>query len=312
MRKLIYLADIDLKNSPPVRAQLRDDVVSEYAEYYQAKVPMPLPHLFIEKGGKWYLVADGLHRIHAQAKLGRKAVEAEIHEGTFEDALKFALLANTRHGLRRSNEDKRQCIWSALSLFPTASNAQIAAMAAVDDHTVADVRKEMEAAGKVEPAQVRTGADGKKRKAQPRKSEVEKPQTVDNQGEVLDETGYPIPQQIVQIWNRKGEFRTPGNILNEADQYLEQVEKNGQDPLWAGVHIQEIRMIIQNAMDQLKLTAPYAVCVLCQGHPNVQPGGVCRGCRGRGFVGRYIWNTIDENLKKVRQLTCKTERNQHE
>jgi len=306
MRKLIYLADIDLKNSPPVRAQLRADVVDEYATYYIARMPMPLPHLFMAKNEKWYLVADGLHRIHAQAKLGRKAVEAEIHEGTFEEALKFALLANTRHGLRRSNEDKRQCIWSALSLYPTASNAQIAAMAAVDDKTVADVRNQMELAGKVEPTEVRTGADGKTRKArQPRKSEVQNPQPAGNQGEVLDETGYPIPQQIVQIWNRKGEFRTPGNILNEADQYLEQVEKNGQDPLWAGVHIQEIRMIIQNAMDQLKLGAPFAVCPLCQGHPNVQPGGVCRGCRGRGFIGRYIWNTIDENLKKVREASCK-------
>ncbi len=306
MRKLIYLADIDLKNSPPVRAQLREDVVQEYAEYYTARVAMPLPHLFMAKNEKWYLVADGLHRIHAQAKLGRKAVEAEIHEGTFEDALKFALLANTRHGLRRSNEDKRQCIWSAITMFPAASNSQIAAMAAVDDHTVAAVRKEMETAGKVEPAPVRTAADGKKRKASlSRKSEVDKPQPVDNQGEVLDETGYPIPQQLVPIWNRKGEFRTPGNILNEADQYLEQIEKNGDDPLWAGVHIQEIRMIINNAMDQLKLTAPYAVCTLCAGHPNVQPGGICRGCRGRGFIGRYVWNTVPEELKKVREASCK-------
>lgn len=306
MRKLIYLADIDLKNSPPVRAQLREDVVQEYAEYYKARVPMPLPHLFQSKHEKWYLVADGLHRIHAQAKLGRKAVESEIHEGTFEDALKFALLANTRHGLRRSNEDKRQCIWSAITMFPAASNSQIAAMAAVDDHTVAAVRKEMETAGKVEPAPVRTAADGKKRKASlSRKSEVEKPQVVDNQGEVLDETGYPIPQQIMQIWARKGEFMVPAKILGQAYEALDQVSKAGNDPLWAGVHIQEICMIIQNAVNSIHLSAPYAVCPLCQGHPNVQPGGVCRSCRGRGFVGRYIWNTIDENLKKVRQLTCK-------
>jgi len=306
MRKLIYLADIDLKNSPPVRAQLRADVVDEYAEYYKARVPMPLPHLFMAKNEKWYLVADGLHRIHAQAKLGRKAVEAEIHEGTFEEALKFALLANTRHGLRRSNEDKRQCIISALRLYPTASNAQIAAMAAVDDHSVAKVRTAMEQDNQLPEAPVRTAADGKKRKASlSRKSEIEKPQVVDNQVEVLDETGYPVPKQLVQIWNRKGEFRIPGNILNEADQYLEQIEKDGKDPLWAGVHIQEIRMIINNAMDQLKLTAPYAVCTLCAGHPNVQPGGICRSCRGRGFIGRYVWNTVPEELKKVREASCK-------
>ncbi len=306
MRKLIYLADIDLKNSPPVRAQLREDVVQEYAEYYTARVPMPLPHLFIGNGDKWYLVADGLHRIHAQAKLGRKAVEAEIHEGTYEEALKFALLANTRHGLRRSREDKRQCVWSALIQFPGISNAQVAVIAAVDDHTVAAVRKEMETAGKVEPAPVRTAADGKKRKASlSRKSEVEKPQVVDNQGEVLDDTGYPVPKQLVQIWNRGGEMEEPVRILREADKVLEEVEKDGKDPLWAGVHIQEIRMIINNAMDQLKLSAPYAVCTLCAGHPNVQPGGVCRGCRGRGFIGRYVWNTVPEELKKVREASCK-------
>ncbi len=306
MRKLIYLADIDLKNSPPVRAQLREDVVQEYAEYYTARVPMPLPHLFIEKDGKWYLVADGLHRIHAQAKLGRKAVEAEIHEGTFEDALKYALLANTRHGLRRSNEDKRQCIWSAITMFSAASNSQIAAMAAVDDHTVAAVRKEMETAGKVEPAPVRTAADGKKRKASlPRKSEVEKPQPVDNQGEVLDETGYPVPKQLVELWNRREEFNAAKWGLADADGILERIEKDGKDPLWAGVHIQEIRMIINNAMDQLKLSAPYATCPLCQGFPQVQPGGICRSCRGRGFVGRYVWNTVPEELKKVREASCK-------
>lgn len=307
MKKLVFLADIDIKRSPPVRAQLRDDVVNDYAENYKAKVPMPVVHLFQDKSDKWYLVADGLHRIHAHAKLGRKAIEAEVHEGGYDQALKYALLANVNHGLRRSNEDKRQSAATALSRFPTASNVQIAGMCCIDDKTVAVVRKELEVAGKVVETATRTGSDGKSRPSvvtrttsEIRGSTSKKPKESE---EILDDTGYLVPKQIVETWERRGEFVNVVKLIREADGYMKAID--GKDPLWAGVHIQEIRLLLDKAEATLKLNMPYAVCPLCQGHPNVQPGGVCRMCKGRGLIGKYMWSNVDEKTKSVREKACK-------
>ena len=57
-----------------------------------------------------FWLADGFHRVEACRRVGRKTVKADIRAGDKTDALRYALSANSAHGLRRSNEDKRNAV----------------------------------------------------------------------------------------------------------------------------------------------------------------------------------------------------------
>ncbi len=54
------------------------------------------------------LLADGYHRVKAAQLSGRTAVQADIRQGSMEDALRFAVdLAVAEHGLTRSEAIER-------------------------------------------------------------------------------------------------------------------------------------------------------------------------------------------------------------
>lgn len=65
--------------------------------------------------GVAYWLADGFHRYWALAKLGRPSIEAEIKHGTQRDAVLFSVGANSAHGQRRTNEDKRRAVMTMLN-----------------------------------------------------------------------------------------------------------------------------------------------------------------------------------------------------
>lgn len=120
----------------------------------------------------------------------------------------------------------------------------------------------------------------------------------------LDKIGREIPKHLVALWNRSDEVQAIITTIQQAVSKLESIE-DGKDPLWAGFNIQGAVMELDKIKSRISLFKPYAVCPLCQGHPHVQPGGICRSCRGRGLVGRYIWNAVDEQTKAVIEKGCK-------
>jgi len=89
MKKIVFFSDIDFANSPQPRAEIRRDVVEEYAAQYRLnKQAMPPPDLF--QAGKVYLIADGMHRISAMQLAKLKGAMFEVHTGNkgksnFED-----------------------------------------------------------------------------------------------------------------------------------------------------------------------------------------------------------------------------------
>src|SRR6185369_5542343 len=111
MTKTIFLEDVDLDHSPMVRADLRPEVIEEYAAIYKKdKKKLPLIDVFYESGNKRVLIGDGMHRYQAMRYLSFKAWQANVHARMYEDALKIALMANERHGIRRSQADKRRSV----------------------------------------------------------------------------------------------------------------------------------------------------------------------------------------------------------
>jgi uncharacterized ParB-like nuclease family protein len=96
------------------RAALNEDTVSDYAEAMERGDKFPPVTVFTD-GAEYYL-ADGFHRVEALRRIGKKSVMAELQDGDYKAALLYALKANSTHGLRRTNADKRHALemaWNA-------------------------------------------------------------------------------------------------------------------------------------------------------------------------------------------------------
>lgn len=123
------------------RANIDSLYIDEMAERMKAGDEFP-PIPIIQNGSSSWL-PDGLQRLEAATKAKVK-IRVNFISGTLEDARKMALGANSDHGSRRTNADKRHAAELALEWFPEHSDRAIAEMCKVSDRFVADVRKNAE------------------------------------------------------------------------------------------------------------------------------------------------------------------------
>lgn len=106
------LANIRTDGGTQPRAALSPEVIGEYAEALEAGALFPPVVVFYD--GSEYWLADGFHRFYAHARTGRSWIEAEVRQGTLEEAQWYSFSVNQTHGLRRTNEDKRRAVEGAL------------------------------------------------------------------------------------------------------------------------------------------------------------------------------------------------------
>lgn len=112
----------------------------------------------------------------------------------------------------------------------------------------------------------------------------------------LDKTGYPIPDAILDEWNRA---ETTGKDLLSRASFLKCSIENAfeeKDVIFRGISQSTISYSI-NLWSNLKELIPHAVCTSCSGHNPKK----CTLCGGRGFIGAFIYKTaIPEELKAIR------------
>lgn len=95
------------------RAQLDLLTVEEYAEAMRAGIEFPPVVVFHD--GETHWLADGFHRVNAARKADISEIAADVRQGTRRDAVLHSVGANTSHGLRRTNADKRQAVLTLLN-----------------------------------------------------------------------------------------------------------------------------------------------------------------------------------------------------
>src|SRR5690606_34524473 len=95
------------------RASINREVVADYSEVLRSGGVFPPIVVFFD--GRSYWLADGFHRYEAYAHIGAYEVPAEIRQGSQRDAVLYSVGANSAHGLRRSNDDKRRAVLTLLS-----------------------------------------------------------------------------------------------------------------------------------------------------------------------------------------------------
>lgn len=127
-----------------MRAAIDVSALADYVEACRAKEHLP-PVLLYQVPARGLVLVDGYHRVGAFAQAGLAWVPAEIRDGTWEQALDAALLANSRHGVRRTPADKRRAVMAALGMakYADASDRAVAKATATSGPFVAVVRAEL-------------------------------------------------------------------------------------------------------------------------------------------------------------------------
>ena len=139
-RKQIALSIIKIDGGTQSRAEINQELVNEYAEHIAAGAAFPAVRIFTN--GIDYFLADGFHRYFAHIKANKQTILADVVNGTQRDAIWYSLSANTTHGNRPSNADKRKAVMIALEDFEWQmySDAEIARHCGVSPKTVAAYR----------------------------------------------------------------------------------------------------------------------------------------------------------------------------
>jgi len=146
----LQLKQIRLDGNTQPRVQLNEEVVAEYTE--AVKQGAEFPPVTVYHDGSDYWLADGFHRYFAHKRAAKDEVAADVRTGTLRDATLHSVGANGRHGLRRTNEDKRRAVMILLNDIEWSewSDSEIARRCEVSHQTVARVKNSLQVEAKPE------------------------------------------------------------------------------------------------------------------------------------------------------------------
>lgn len=298
MLKIISLEFIVIDAGTQVRCSLDEDTVEEYAEAWKEKVCFPPIDVFAD--GNRYILADGFHRFFSAQRAGEKYIEANIHSGTRQDAIKFAVGANRKHGLKMTRADKRKAVSIAFATFAKLSDRTIAEMCGVSNTFVGAVRQDLKAD---EP--IRTAKDGSERKVPPPPPPREtvnidgpKSKSIPKPPQTVDAMGYPIPTSCLPLWGRVQEVVDVLNQISVIKGMLRGAKEDAKDALWSAVNYSSALSHLDQLYADVKLAKPYAVCPSCVGQVKDQ----CQLCKGRGLLSEFAWDTFTTSEQKDMRL----------
>jgi hypothetical protein len=255
-RKTVAVADIRLDPDLQPRVIMTAAAIEDYSEAMAAGEEFPAC-LVVDDGTAIWCV-DGFHRVKAAMALNRPDIECDVIYGTREEAMWYAAGANQRHGVRRTNADKRRAVALALNAAKDASLREIAEHCGVSHQMIADIKASL---GKAEDlAEVVTDRSAG--------MENEMEASTASGKDAMTETTAAINAVIRQIKVAQQEFTALCGT-----------------PAGAAVPAQRISTDLKNAITALKQAMPYKWCPICN-------GGGCQTCRLTGYVTKQMWDLI--------------------
>jgi hypothetical protein len=137
----LAIRDIRRDGGTQMRAELSEEVIEEYTELLRQGVQFP-PVVVVRDPEENLWLADGFHRLAAAERAYWTHFPAEVFGGSVREARLYAIKANARHGLRRTNADKRKAVLVLLEdeEWRQWSDVRLAEAAAVSDRFVARIR----------------------------------------------------------------------------------------------------------------------------------------------------------------------------
>ncbi len=157
----LALQDITLDQRLQPRVTIHEDRVSEYAERLEAGDTFPPVTVFYD--GSVYWLTDGFHRFYAARQRQETGIAAEIHDGSFHDAIEHSVSANATHGMPRSRADVRRAIETLLrdEEWGGRSDQWIASIIKCSQNTIRAERVRLESDLQIEDRSTLATRDGR-------------------------------------------------------------------------------------------------------------------------------------------------------
>lgn len=278
----VTLDRIVLDAGTQMREQVNEAVIADYIEALDA-----LPPIRVMRVGKSRLVlVDGFHRFYAHKRAGRDSIEIEIAEGsTIREARFEAAKANARHGLRRSNADKRLAVLAVLGLYPNLSDREIASHVGVSHPLVGTVRREI-----ADEVPERDGV--------PEEIDAD---DADGDDATFDPFGDPAPTRRQQpdepsdeptIDDRQQAAKDRlGVLVKGLDRWKAELERVMAEEAGAWIHAQSIEAYFRDLRIAVDRAKPAGLCPRCK-------GGGCRECKDLGWISRMKATVLKQLTKE--------------
>jgi hypothetical protein len=301
---LLDIGKIRRNGECQIRVEMRADVIDDYAEPLMHDPDAQVSPVIVFFDGTDYWLADGYHRCGAYDKAQRSEIPVEVKTGGRRDALRYALGANSLHGLRRTNADKRHAVEIALAdeEWGNWSNPQIAELCGVAESTVRNIKASLRNLRSEDQddseeevtyvtkhgtkATMKTGNIGKtKRERKEDDDEPEIPEVTEDMfsgldngepAELFDQAGQPLPPQAQEAFSQLPELNA---LLRQLDQIAREIERVGKMAVGLHTHWQSARSLVREAKQYMRAGRPAFVCPYCSGEQKD-----CSACYGHGFV----------------------------
>lgn len=266
----VTLDRIVLDAGTQMREQVNETVIADYIDALDA-----LPPIRVMRVGKSRLVlVDGFHRFYAHKRAGRDSIAVEvIGQGTIEDAQYEAARSNAKHGLRRSNADKRLAVLAVLGLKSHLSDREIASHVGVSHPLVGTVRREI--------ADEVPERDGVPDDIEAHEVEGDVPD--------FDPFGDPAPSRRPEpegpsdeptIDDRQQAAKDRlGVLVKGLDRWKAELERVMAEEAGAWIHAQSIEAYFRDLRVAVDRAKPAGLCPRCK-------GGGCRECKDLGWISR--------------------------
>lgn len=266
------------------------EVVEQYADAYRDGDTFPPVDLFTEDGES-YWPGDGIHRCKAAIEAGKSSISAIVHQGDLHAAQVFACSANKKHGLYRTNVDKRHAVQTMLALEPKWSNRRIAEHVGVGNQIVSQVRQAMVSKKEIADSPTREGRDGRTYDApssaslqntskKSRLHDSHTPPTGETASDSFDPVEIEEADSSLSIDELADWYVAAVRNLNEIIRQANRAAEEEKTGAYLADTVVRIVKHLEDAKAGLRMATPVALCDRCDGG--------CKHCANTGFITRMM------------------------
>jgi hypothetical protein len=242
--KTINILDIRIDGGTQPRQEINYEVVKDYAELMREGVKFPPITVFFD--GAVYWLADGFHRYHGYKSNATATIEAEVINGSVDDAEEYSFTVNGGRGNDLTRDDKKAIIRRMLlkkERYGTWSQERIAKHVHVSPMFVSRVKASMEI--KDEPKVKKFIKDG-----------VEKEMNVSNIGKKAKEKPTkPTKPDVAPYDEKEDKIRELSEVITQLDEENTLLKDKISIGLWDASDIEKIDVedTITELREQIRL-----------------------------------------------------------
>lgn len=289
------------------RREIDPQVVDDYATLKKEGAEFPPAHVWDD--GEKKILSQGFHRMFAERKNGDKTITVVLHKGTLDDAIlhSFEGMCNGKE-FAKEDIDRNIIALATDARFEKLglTHQQIAEKVGKPRRYVSKVIEKHEKT-KTEPdmsdmGQLAQTGTGESTISEDDEMEVDSgdeevhPQPriklVKDDLPLKDANKKLVPEHLRPIFKRASVIRT---FMAEIDDLKKRVfEAIDSDPqLWLYFNTNHADTNFKNLRTEFDFAVPRYVCPYCGGKSKD-----CQACKGCGFMGKFHWRSVPEELKK--------------